>query len=223
MKLRGTANNAQRDESAELGSKVNKLSAVALQNLLKKQWHYRKEQIQFGLGATGREYILKEIRKYNKKLDILLAKSEKIATFRKPHTLISSPRAVRSLLQYWQHADRIYTFIHHSWGCLCKEQHCAHLWLQHRTSPVFEFKLLLLWAPKVLRAQNLPPWDRQGLSITSKTLTGQINSSQTVLRPDHESWKTSTSVSVCSDKTKKRRVGFTGLLYVETNKKTPVL
>lgn len=119
--------------------------------------------------------MLQNVHKYNERLHALLAKSEKVASFRKSNLALSPPRAVRSLLQYWQHADRLYTFIHHSWGCQCKQKHCAHLWLQHRTSPKFEFKLLLLWAPKIFPGPQFPPWDRQGLSSTMGTVSDQLS------------------------------------------------
>lgn len=163
---------------------------------------------------------MKNIHKYNKKLDALLVKSEKVANFRQSNTKVASPVAVKSLLQYWQHANRLYTFIHHSWGCQCKGQHCAHLWLQHRTSPTFEFKLLLLWAPKMFLGQQFPPWDRQGLSITSRSLKDGATDSQTTDRTDSQLSACSTLVSVRSQPSKKRRVAFAGLLYVRADLET---
>lgn len=158
--------------------------------------------------------MLNDVRKHNKKLDTLLVKSKKVAKFKKSSTSASSAMAVKSLLQYWQHANRVYRFLHHSWGCQCKGQHCAHLWLQHRTSPTFEFKLLLLWAPKMFVGQRFPPWDRQGLSITTATLEDQIEQVQPAERMNSRFSESSTLVSICPNKKKKRRVGFAGFLYV---------
>ena len=105
--------------------------AAALKEVLETGFDYRKEQLKFGLGRARREDLLKEIRANNKKLDRLLEKSDKVASYRKPTTVAVSPRVVKSLLQYWRHADRIYALIHRSWGCQCSQQHCAYLWLQH--------------------------------------------------------------------------------------------
>ncbi|KAK3073075.1 hypothetical protein LTR53_005652 [Teratosphaeriaceae sp. CCFEE 6253] len=142
------------------------LKSNALAEILKTSFEYRKEQLKFGFGRSQRDELLKEIRTTNEKLDRLLVKSEKVATYQQSLTTSVAPRAVKSLLQYWRDADRIYALLHRSWGCLCQEKHCAHLWLQHRTGATFEFKLLVLWSPQSVSAQPCPPWISQGLLIT---------------------------------------------------------
>ncbi|KAK3698107.1 hypothetical protein LTR37_017065 [Vermiconidia calcicola] len=109
-----------------LSSDEQKLSAAALQTYMKNQWHYRKQQIEFGMGKPQRDEILREIHKHNKKLEGLLEKSDNIARFDKRKTAVASPKAVRSLLQYWQHADRVYALIHHSWGSLAAAQNVTN-------------------------------------------------------------------------------------------------
>lgn len=148
---------------------------------MKTSFEYRKEQLKFGFGEPQRKELLKEIRTNNKKLDKLLEKSDKIASFKTSKTVAVSPKAVKSLLQYWRHADSVYALIHRSWGCTCQEQHCAHLWLQHRPSSVFEFKLLVLWSPRSLGAQATQFWQPQGLRVIC--YEGTVSAAQPVVSP----------------------------------------
>ena len=159
----------QTDPSQNKSSTKQKLTAVALRQYLKHQFQYRKEQAQFGFGTLQRDELLKEVHECNQKLEELLQKSFRVATFETSKTTAVSPKAVRSLVRYAHQADRIYALMHHSWGCQCKAKHCAYLWLQHRTSPDFELKLLVLWDPVSPLGSDLPPWDRQGLQIVSST------------------------------------------------------
>ncbi|KAK5682956.1 hypothetical protein LTS10_004484 [Elasticomyces elasticus] len=157
-----------------------KLKADVLKEVLKSSFGYRKEQLKFGFGKSQREELMKEIRATNKKLDRLLEKSEKVVGYQKSLTTPVSPKAVKSLLQYWKDADRVYTLIHRSWGCQCQSQHCAQLWLQHRTASTFEFKLLVLWSSRCVLTQPCPPWSSQGLRITR--LEGTASSVRTAAR-----------------------------------------
>ena len=175
---------------------------------LKNKFQYQKEKVEFGFGKSHRDAMLEEIHTLNKKLENLLERSDKIVKFQRAKTDLASPRAVKSLLQYWHHADRIYALINHSWGCPCKYKHCAHLWLQHRTSSRFEFKLLVLWAPHPLAGQTLQPWDRQGLHITSQT--GTLKPPR-VPRAKESSKAVVTTTEVVKVASKKRRVGFAGV------------
>ncbi|KAK4932548.1 hypothetical protein LTR49_000972 [Elasticomyces elasticus] len=156
------------------------LKADVLKEVSKSSFEYRKEQLKFGFGKSQREELMKEIRATNKKLDRLLEKSEKVVSYQKSLTTRVSLKAVKSLLQYWKDADRVYTLIHRSWGCQCQSQHCAQLWLQHRTASTFEFKLLVLWSPRCVLTQPCPPWSSQGLRITR--LEGTASSVRTAAR-----------------------------------------
>ena len=155
--------------------------------------------------------MLREIHTYNKKLEKLLEKNDKVTRFKTASTVAVSPKAVKALLHYWQHADRLYALMHHSWGCQCKSKHCAFLWLQHRTSPTFEFKLLVLWSPMSLRNQTLPPWDRQGLHIkysNSSNTSGPSAATDVDILPPAGSSSVPTAAASNSNGKKKRSVNF---------------
>lgn len=197
-------------------SASRKLSATALRSFLKRQWEYRKEQVQFGLGKPHREELLKQIHRDNKKLEKLLDKSEKIASVRTSKTVAISPRAVKSLLQYWHHADQIYALVRQSWECTCRENHCAHLWLQHRSSMSFEIKFLVIWAPNTHAKEQLPPWDRQGLRVTLSSAEPLTIKSGACARSSAVATSAVASSSKSPDhgdeaRRKKRRVGFVDL------------
>ena len=187
---------------------MQKLSATALSTFLKTQLRHHKHQIEFGLGKPGRDSILKDIHQHNKKLERLLGRCDKLAKFKRADTITVSPRAVKSLLQYWQHADRIYALMHHSWGCTCKQSHCAYIWLQHKTSPSFEFKLLVLWAPFLGPTQALPPWDRQALRITREDVEVSIAAPSVTKAPPLAMAPPASTTGAAQSGAKKRRTMF---------------
>ena len=190
------------------------LSATALRSFLRRQYSLRKEQVAFGLGKPQLEELIKQVHRDNKKLEKLLDKSEKIASIRTSKTVAISPRAVKSLLQYWHHADQIYALVSRSWECACREKHCAHLWLQHRSSISFGIKFLVLWAPSIHAQEQLPPWDRQGLRVTlhrTAETSAAMGGSCVVSQAEGAILTASSSKpSVAADETarKRRRVGF---------------
>ncbi|KAK5741773.1 hypothetical protein LTR17_003764 [Elasticomyces elasticus] len=143
-----------------------KLRAIALTEMMKTNLEYRAEQLKFGFGQSRRVELLKEIHNKNDTLYRLMQKSEIVASFQETSTTAISPKAVKSLLRYSKDADRVYGLIYRSWGCQCLEKHCAHLWLQHRTGPTFELKLLVLWSSQGPMLPSCPPWSSQGLRIT---------------------------------------------------------
>ncbi len=205
-------NSHQEKKQGTHSAPTNRLSAAALKGFLRKQWQYRKEQLEFGFGAPHRQDILSKIRKRNTKLKELLEGSERLVRFKESKRTTSSPKAGRLLLQYSKHADRVHELLSHSFGCLCKDKHCARLWLQHRTSPSFEFKILMLWAPRALRGQQLPPWDMQGLLITWEAASGQLAALPTIRAPTHAGASCPPTAEAKLKSGKKRRVGFAGIL-----------
>lgn len=118
------------------------------------------------------------IRNIHRKLEILeriLEGSEEIIKVGPTSKDALSPRVVNNLVGYWRHADRIYTLLVSSWGCLCKQNHCAHLWLQHRTSPSFDLRMLILFAPQGCTVSGDPPWRQNGIQIDwSSPSTGNV-------------------------------------------------
>ena len=123
-------------------------------------------QAGFAFGKHQHDVLLQRIRSTNEKLDRLLQKSEVVASYQNVSITAVSGTAASPLVCYWKDADRLYTLMDRSWSCQCHENHCAYLWLEHRTMKSFEFKLLVLWSQQCVRTASATPWDRRGLRIT---------------------------------------------------------
>ena len=143
----------------------NRLILAAFRQFLENKVEYEGARLKFACDKRGREEIIQHLQRCNEKLNKLLDRSDQVATLQQLKTVAVSPKAVKTLLQYWQHADRVYALLYQSWACPCKASHCAHLWLQHQTSATFEFRVLVLFAPRGLNTNSLPPWEQQGLQI----------------------------------------------------------
>lgn len=128
-------------------------------------YKYEHERFKFALGRRLREETLDSIRRKIKLLGRILAESDQIASFEQSNKVALSPRSVKNLVGYWRHADRVYSLLLSSWVCPCKQNHCAHLWLQHRTTPSFDFRMLVLFAPKGCNTAGTPPWQQHGIQI----------------------------------------------------------
>lgn len=139
---------------------------TAFQTFAKDQMAYRGEQLKYGLSKPQREDLIAQMRGDNQKLRDLLEQSEKVASLKVSKASAVYSKALKAMLQYWRHADRIYTLVSQSWECACRKKHHAHLWLQHRESSMFEFTFLVLFDPGIHPKHTLPPWDRQGLRVT---------------------------------------------------------
>lgn len=132
---------------------------------LSDKYKYEHDRIKFALGRRLREEILDSIRRKIKLLGRILAESDQIAAFEQSNKVALSSRSVKNLVGYWRHADRVFSLLLLSWVCPCKQNHCAHLWLQHRTTPRFDFRMLVLFAPKGCNTAATPPWQQHGIQI----------------------------------------------------------
>lgn len=132
------------------------------------------EKLKFATSKGQRDEILSELHAKIKKLERILAASDQITTFGEPSKLAVSRRSVNNLMGYWEHADRIFALLLSSWVCPCRQNHCAHLWLQHRTSAHFEFRMLVMFAPKNSSSSRLAPWQQHGLKIEWTSLEDSV-------------------------------------------------
>ena len=123
------------------------------------------EKLKFATSKDQRDEILSEIHAKIKKLERILAASDQMAAFEEPSKLAVSRQSVSNLMGYWKHADRIFALLLSSWVCPCRQTHCAHLWLQHRTSAHFEFRMLVMFAPANSNSSLVAPWQQHGLKI----------------------------------------------------------
>jgi len=123
------------------------------------------DRMQFTVWETCRHELFHSIQQKIEELAKLLDVSDQVAALEQPTRSVLPARGIHGLLQYWQHASRVYGLMYQKWGCACKSTHCAHIWLQHRTSKDFEFRMLVLFASKAMDASPTAPWQQHGLQI----------------------------------------------------------
>jgi hypothetical protein len=98
------------------------------------RYKHEHDRLKFAFSKAQREEILSEVHAKIEWLRNILAISDQLAAFEDSSKLIVSRQSVENLMGYWKHADRIFELLLSSWVCPCQQTHCAHLWLQHRTS-----------------------------------------------------------------------------------------
>lgn len=139
---------------------------------------YKREhdRIKFAISRSQRIETLSEIHSKIKMLERLLAASDQMTAIEQPSRMAVSRQSVNNLVGYWRHADRIFALLLSSWVCPCRQTHCAHLWLQHRTSAHFEFRMLVMFAPANSIASSMAPWHQHGLKIEGAAINGSAGS-----------------------------------------------
>jgi hypothetical protein len=150
---------------------------------LKDKYRCGCERLKFATSKDQRDEILSEIRSKIKKLQDILAASDQVAAFEESSKLAVPRQSVNNLIGYWKHADRIFALLLSSWVCPCRQTHCAHLWLQHRTSAHFEFRMLVMFAPTNSNSSLVAPWQQHGLKIEWASFRGPVAVVDTALMP----------------------------------------
>lgn len=97
-------------------------------------------------GNSSRKSLFRELEDSIDKLEKLLKVSDKS----RQRSQLFSQRSASSLgaaaepelISFWKHADKFFHVLASSWNCRCKA-HTANLLLQHRTSSIPEFEVLL--------------------------------------------------------------------------------
>jgi hypothetical protein len=140
------------------------------------RYKHEHNRLKFAISKDQRDETLSEIHAKIKKLERILAASDQVAAFEEPSKLGVSRQSVNNLMGYWRHADRIFALLLSSWGCPCRQTHCAHLWLQHRTSAHFEFRMLVMFAPANSNSSQVAPWRQHGLKIEWASLNDPVAS-----------------------------------------------
>lgn len=132
---------------------------------LAEKYRHGRDKLKFAISKGQRDEALSEIHARIKKLERILAASDQVAAFEEPSKLAVSRQSVSNLMGYWKHADRVFALLLSSWVCSCRQRHCAHLWLQHRTSAHFEFRMLVMFAAENNNPSFAARWQQHGLKI----------------------------------------------------------
>jgi len=137
------------------------------------KFDFQMERIKFATNKTKQETFISNIQKNNEKLERFLKFGGKVAALREDSTPSSRHSSLaKHVLQYWKHAQRLHDLLGRAWGCQCRDHHHARLYLQHRTSPAFEFCLLVLFSSSPLAAH---PWREQDLKIEHVKTSDLVN------------------------------------------------
>ncbi|KAI1638166.1 hypothetical protein F4809DRAFT_639883 [Biscogniauxia mediterranea] len=99
--------------------------------------------IDFRLGESTRKRFFGELQVYNDQLSNLLSASDVVSNLQTKRSTTAKGAVDAAMCKFWYHADRLYKAILDAWGYSCRDQHCARLMLQHRTSPEPKFRLLV--------------------------------------------------------------------------------
>jgi hypothetical protein len=138
------------------------------------RFDFEIERVKFASSKTKQETFISCIQRNNEKLEKFLKFGGKVAALREDSTPGSRHSSLaKHVFQYWKHAQSIYNLLEVAWGCQCRDHHHARLYLQHRTSPAFEFCLLVLFSPSPSPAH---PWKAQDLKIEHVKTNDSINS-----------------------------------------------
>jgi hypothetical protein len=165
-----------------------KFMAKAYDHLLHRYGHQR-DKLKFAFTQRRRSEIMVSIHRKIKTLERILGASDQVATFEQSVKVVVRPSTMNNLIGYWRHADRIYALMSSSWVCHCRQSHRAQLWLQHRTTAGFEFRMLVLFEPSDCHSSTTLPWQQHGIQIKLQGLGGrpfQQASASTSLPPRQE-------------------------------------
>ena len=149
---------------------------------------YETERMAFAFNKLKHEEILRSIHNNSEKLGKFLDLSSQVATLHDNSYRGPRRHAAKHLLQYWRHAERLHKLFANAWGCACRSQHCAQLWLRHSISPSFDLSFLAsfcpqpipthAWCARVLKVEKLtsPPSSRCSATGPPQTPLPQLGS-----------------------------------------------
>ncbi|KAK0614454.1 hypothetical protein B0T14DRAFT_570391 [Immersiella caudata] len=105
----------------------------------------------FIMRETDRTRIFGELHLGNDRLEKLLQMNDHLSALQtaRQKATANATASATALVDFWRHADRLYTTLSRSWGCSCVHSHCARLALEHRTNSEKEFRLLVSYGPAI--------------------------------------------------------------------------
>lgn len=161
---------------------------------------FETERLAFAFNKLKHEEIVTNIHSNNEKLAKFLDLSSQVGALHSNVPQRPKRPVAKHMLQYWRHAERVYSLLKSAWGCACQDTHHAQLWLQHRSSPTFEFCLCVLFS---LRPTVQCAWKEHMLKVEklqrSPSILSQASSpSASVVQPADTSMKHLTKKSFVS-------------------------
>ncbi|KAK4985214.1 hypothetical protein LTR50_006108 [Elasticomyces elasticus] len=134
---------------------------------------YQKQRLKFAFGEPNRDRLFSKINQLNDELEKVLKTSDEIAAARRLSPADRVSGTPRWLLQFWQHANAVYTSLQQSWDCECRARHLSKLRLEHRTSPELDFQVLLNYAES-RRGGDSASWAWQSTCISVRRAQSHV-------------------------------------------------
>ena len=109
-----------------------------------KDWReFQRYKLKFSNSETARKQLFAQLKDHNDKIEKLLTTADRDAVLTQQRaSRMRTADAVSGLCSFWVQAAGLFRALASAWNCACREQHCARLLLQHRTSKAFEFEVL---------------------------------------------------------------------------------
>ncbi|WPH03870.1 Hypothetical protein R9X50_00675300 [Acrodontium crateriforme] len=125
---------------------------------------FQAKRVKYSFSGATRDILLDQIEKYNGTLESLLATNDRVSALAQI-TSKAAPRSMASkIVQYWRHADRIFTLMTEAFKCHCKSMHYANLWLSHRPAGTVDMSMVLKFSQGIVSIDK-QPWKERPLQI----------------------------------------------------------
>ena len=108
---------------------------------MKTNVNFQAKRLKYSLTELNRTELLEEVNDYIRRLRELLIASNELAALPRRHRRSTNRPVSRKVLDFWTHADAIFSLIRDTWHCQCRSSAC--LWLQSNYIKVTAMKLHL--------------------------------------------------------------------------------
>lgn len=123
---------------------------------------YQKFRVQFSLGESTRMELFAQVKKCNERLETLLNSSDRLSILQCGSNNVTrrNGNLEKIFRKVWDHAASLFKALEQAWECHCQHHHLADLRLEHRTTSLIHFDIILAFIDS-FDTNNLPPWSSQ--------------------------------------------------------------
>lgn len=126
---------------------------------------FQTRRLKYAMTGARRDALLDDVDKQNQLLrDIVDSNDRLVSLSQTQNGRMRGPKPQKAILHLWAHAERIFRLLSDSWNCPCKAQHCADLWLKHRTTGLVDFQLHLRYCQALQTSSR--PWTSKSVKIS---------------------------------------------------------
>lgn len=128
---------------------------------------FQTRRLKYAMTEARRDALLDDVDKQNELLRNIVDSNDRLVSLsqdRDRRVRVSRPQ--KAMLNLWTHAERIFRLLHDSWNCQCRAQHCAELWLKHRSTGLVDFQMHLRYCQGT--HGSAWPWTSKSVKISPK-------------------------------------------------------